>query len=830
MSGKPGSSRETARLLFRHPASMNPLRHAVRLMLKQPGLTAVVVLTLALGIGANTVVFSWIRAMLFNAVPGAPRQDRLVVLAPRHKSSGLSDTMSIADIRALREATGVFAGIAGSQIDALPVRVEGGIEWVWSQMAQASFFEVIGVRPVLGRLFEPGEDLPGATQRVAVISFKYWQRRFGGAADVIGRVLEIHDRPATIVGVAPPGFRGTMGGLELDLWIPLSVHLSGEELRKRGESHGWRWLHTVARLKDGVKLDEAQAAASDIGQRVARDFPGASRDTSFAVLPLWKSPWGGQGIFLPLLRALALVAILLLALVTANIANLLIARGQSRESELAVRVALGASPGRIVFQCLIESLLLAVLGGVAGVGLAGLGMHTLLQLLPPTYLPIHYDLGIDSFALATTCAITIVTGLSMGLLPALRSARLDVHETLKSGGRTSSGTSRAHWMRRALVVGEIALACALLVGMGLCARSFQEARRIDLGLNPQNVWLAGFRLSPDAGDAAWANELYRRLREDAARLPGVESAALVDGMPLGFERGSSTGVEIPGYLPSPGESMAACVAVVSPGYFETMQIPLLSGRDFRENDAREATRSVVVNQAFADRFLPGRDPLGKTLRFWGREARIIGVVKTGKYRALNETPSPHLYAAAETANNRNLTLAVRTRGNPDSVARSIERLAVSLDPRLAPFASLDCETYMAAALAVPRVAAVLLTALGVVALFLAALGTYAVVAQNARQRRRELGVRLALGAQPADLLRLILNQGFALAGLGIVVGGFMGIAASRALASVLVGVKATDVAAWVVPPLLMLLATVSACWLPARRASRVDPIEALRNE
>ncbi len=363
---------------------MNDLKFAFRQLLKNPGFTAVAVLTLALGIGANTVVFSWIRATLLDAIPGAARPERLVVLAPQHKSAGLDDTMSLADIETLREATNVFSGVAGSQTDAFPVRIGREIEWVWGQPVQANFFDVLGVRPVIGRTFQTGEDLPGAVENVAVISHSLWQRRFGGSADVIGRVIEVHERPVTIVGVASAGFRGTMGGLGLDLWIPLSVHnISADSLRERAESRSWRWLHTVARLRDGVSPGKAQSAAAAIGQRLARDFPDASRDTTFAVLPVWKSPWGGQEIFLPLLRVLAMVAVvavLLLALVTANIANLLLARAQSRESEVAVRIALGAAPGRVIRQFLTESLLLAALGGIAGVTLAIAGKNLLLQL------------------------------------------------------------------------------------------------------------------------------------------------------------------------------------------------------------------------------------------------------------------------------------------------------------------------------------------------------------------------------------------------------------------------------------------------------------------
>jgi len=530
------------------------------------------------------------------------------------------------------------------------------------------------------------------------------------------------------------------------------------------------------------------------------------------------------------LQALMVVAALLLALVTANIANLLLARAQARESEVAVRAALGASPRRILAQFLTESIVLAALGGVLGVVLAAAGVQLLLQLMPPTYLPIAYQLRVDGVSLAATCAITLLSGLLFGLMPAWRAMRLNLNDTLKAAGRSMVGHGSRHWLRRGLVVGEIALACVLLLGMGLCIRSFQKAQQIDIGLNPHNVWLAGFRISPNAGDGEWVNGLFRRLRHEAAQLPGVESAALVDWLPLGFEGGSGGSVEIPGYVPKPGESMGSLIGFVSPGYFHTMRIPLLAGREFREGDARESVRLAVVNQAFVDRYFPGREALGLSFKIWGRESRIVGVVQTGKYHALNETPFPYVYHDSETIAHRNLTLAVRAHGDPATVAQAVQRLTTSIDSRLTPFASLDYETYMAAALAVPRIAAVLLTFLGALALGLAALGTYAVIAQGAQQRQREIGVRLAFGAHPRDIRRLILNQGLGLAAIGIVLGVLAGIGVAQALTGVLVGVQATDLLAWIGPPVLMLIVTLFACWSPARRAARLDPMDALRAE
>jgi predicted permease len=621
-----------------------------------------------------------------------------------------------------------------------------------------------------------------------------------------------------------------MGGLRLDLWVPLATQFTDAELQPRYDSHGWRWLHTVARLAPGVSRREANAAANAISQRLAQEFPETSRDTLLRVIPVWESTWGGQSLFLPLLRVLAVVASLLLLLVIANVANLLLARAYARQSELGLRLALGASTARMIRQLLTESLLLAALGGAGGVALAIWGASALFDLMPPTYLPIGYDVKMNWSVLATVAGLTLLTGILFGLAPALQAARTNLNETLKAGARTSSGLGPRQWLRRAFVVGQVGLAFVLLLGMGLCVRSFGQARQVDLGLNPRGVWVAGFKLSSHVGDDAAARSFYQRLQTAAASFPGTASAAFADWLPLGFEGGSGAGVKVPGYQPAPGESMSTGVSLVSPGYFDTLQIPMVTGRDFTDADDSKAPRVGIVNEAFARRFFPGRDPVGLTVNLRRDDVRIIGVVKTGKYRALNEPEQPFAYLAAWQNNNRNLTLAVRGSGDPKQLAAGVKQLATSLNPAAAPTAALPYEDFVAAAFTTPRLAATLLSFLGVLALLLAVLGIYAVMSQNVGLRVRELGIRLALGARPRDVQRLILGQGLALASMGLAIGGVTGIAVSRLLGSLLVGVSTADLATWVMVPLLLFTAALATCWLPARRASRVDPIVALRTE
>jgi predicted permease len=809
---------------------VNDLRYALRQLLKHPGLSAVVILSLAVGIGANAVVFTWIQSTLFNSIPRAARPAELSVLQPEHRASGFNDTMSQLDIESLAAETNVFAGITGSQFGTVQVRLGQNSEWLWGQFALANFFDVLGARPVLGRGFLPGEDRPGAPEHVAVISHELWRQRFQASPAVLGQVIEINQRPVTIVGVAPPGFVGTMGGLRLDLWVPLATQFTDAELQPRVQGRSWRWLHTVARRAPGVSVKAANAAAVTVSQRLAGEFPDTNKDLSLRVLAVWQSHWGGQSLFLPLLRVLAVVAGLLLLLVIVNVSNLLLARAQARQTELGVRLALGASAGRVIRQLLTESLCAAALGGAGGVALAIGGAHILFDLMPPTYLPIGYELHLNWNVFLAVAGLTLITGLLFGLAPALHATRTNLHDSLKAGARTSSGLGPRQWLRRAFVVGQVALAFVLLLGMGLCVRSFGQARHVDLGLDPHGVWLTGFRLSPHVGDRDAVRGFYQRLQQEAARLPGVQAAALADWLPLGFEGGSGLGVKIPGYTPASGEDMGAQVSLVSPGYFDALRIPRRSGRDFHPGDDLRAPLVGLVNEAFARRFFPGRDPLNLVFHCWRGDVRIVGVVQTGKYRALNEPQQPFVFLSTDQVDNRGLTLIVRTAGDPQSVAPAVNALARSLNPLATPTAALTYDDFVAAAFTTPRVAATLLSVLGALALLLAVLGIYAVMSHNVGQRRREFGIRLALGARPRDVQRLILRQGLTLAALGLAAGIIAGLAITRLLTGLLVGISPSDLLTWALVPVVLGGAALVTCWPPARQAGRIDPVTALRTE
>ncbi len=809
---------------------MNDLRHAIRQLLKSPAFTLVAVLSLAVGIGATTMAFSWIQRILVDCVPGAKDPGQLVVLASRHTSGRISDTLSLPDATDLAAETNVFQGVLASQIEAVSVRIHQDSEWLWVQPATANYFDLLGVRPILGRGFRAEEDDAPGGNGVVVISHSLWQRRFAADPQVIGRTLEISRRVFTVIGVAPPEFRGTMGGLSFDLWVPVTMSNEHTDIARALASRGIRWLHTLARLQEGVSLRQAQAAVDIVMRRLEAAHPNSNRNTGVAVLPVYQSPWGAQGLLLPLLSALAGMAILLLLLVIANIANLLLARASARESEMCVRLALGARAGRLMRQVLIESLVLAAAGGIAGCGVAWTLRKALLWFIPQTYLPIHMEFDVDARVLAFNAAITLVTGLLFGLAPAWRATRANIADTLKAGGRSGSGTRHGHRLRQCLVIGEVAAAVILLVGMTLCARSFDRARQLYVGFNPEHVWVAGFRLPPGSYSTEEAAAFYRRLRSKLEQIPSVSSVAFADWLPLGFEGGSSTGFTVPGYQPNPGENVEAGVSTVSSGYFKTLEAPLAEGREFDARDHAEAPRVVIINQEMARRYFAGRNPLGLSLHIWGYERTIIGIARTSPYRSLNEPPRAYLYMPLEQVGDHSLAAVLRTQGNPAAIAGEVERAAAAIDPQARPMASTPMTDFMAAAYLVPKTAAGLLAVLGVAALLLSALGIYGVIAASVGRRIREVGIRMALGAERRSVLKMFLGQGLRLVSLGTAIGILGSILTSRLLGRLLVDVSAFDPASYAVVLPILALMGFAACWIPARRAAGIDPLTALREE
>ncbi len=809
---------------------MNDLKFALRQLLKNPGFTLVAVLSLALGVSANVIVFGWIQAVLLNPLPGTREPDRLVAVVMAAEW-GTGETLSYPNLRDLGAERSVFAGTVGSDMGAMHVRHGERSEWAWGEMVTANYFDLLGVRPRLGQLNFPADSdaRPGSAPQI-VLSERFWNRLFAGDPEIVGRAVRINGHSFTVIGVADGAFKGIMGGLAFDFWAPMAMY---QELGigTPADKRGWNSFHTVARLQPGVTLEQAGAAAGALGVRLRTEFPDAiGKQTTIGIVPFWQCPWGGQAVFLPLLRALAIAAGLVLLLVVANLANLLLARATVRRREMAVRLAIGASRARLIRQLLAESLVVAGLGGGLAVLLSAWGLNLLHLFTPATHLPISIALGFGWRLLLLGLGLAAGAGLLFGLAPALQSARTSLTAALGEGGRGSEAPGGRLWFRRSLVVAQVALALVLLVASALCVRSFLAARRVPLGFDPENVWIAGFHLGAHGYDAERSAAFARALRSELAGSPGVVGVALTEGLPLGFEGGASGGLDVPGNPPQPGENRQAQLRRVTPGYFATMRTPILAGREFRDEDDARAPARIIVNQLVADRLFAGRDPLGLKISIWGRECEIVGVAANGKYRALGEAPAYAVWTPAAQWGEDDLTVIIRTAGDPRQAAGLLAAALRRVAPEVDLFAADTLENYISPAFLLPRTAAALLTGLGSVALVLALMGIYGVMAFQVRRREREIGIRLALGAQRGDVLRLVLRQGAWMAGLGVALGLVGAFAVTRLLGTVLVGVDALDPLAFGMMTLLLASAALFACWWPARGATSVDPVIALRSE
>jgi len=807
---------------------MNDLRFAFRQLLKSPGFTAVVVLSLALGVGANTTVLCWIQSVLLHPIPGAVRQEEIVGFV----SNQGGGNVSLPDLRDLGALNTVFTDAVASQTSPASLSADRRTEWLYGQVVTANFFDLLGVKPILGRTFQPDEDLKPGGNPVLVLSEAFWRRRFDSDSSIVGRVIQLNRKPFAVVGVVPAAFPGTMTGLACDFWAPISMYSAVAARADNLVERQSRAFHNLGRLRPGVSLAQAQAAVTALDAQLARAYPETNREVHHRVVRYADIPYGAQSLLGSALRLLLVVTLAVLLIVVANVASLLLARATSRRKEMAIRLAAGAGRPRLIRQLLTESLLLALLGGLGGLLFAQWGVSLLVAFLPRTNLPVALvGYAIDGLSLGGTLLLTLAAGLAFGLVPALQASQTNLNETLKEGGRASGGAASHHRLRHAFVVVEVALSLVLLVGAGLCLKGLRQAGTLDLGLNPDRVLIAGLQIGMNGYTEETGKGFYRRLQQRLATTPGVEEVSLASWLPLGFTGCKGHGVDAEGYQRQPGENPTYEYAIVAPRYFATVRTPLIEGRDFSGRDDADAPAVAIVNEAFAQRFWPGQSPLGRKFRAAGQERTVIGVTRTGKYNRLTEAPWSFFYLPYQQyVPDLDLNIVVRTRGEPASFARTVSAVVRELDPEVALYGTTRMTDHVAAALFVPRTAAGLLAALSAVALTLAAMGVYAVMAYAVSQRTQEFGVRMALGAQVGDVVRQVLRQGLALVALGTAIGLALALAVTHLLAGFLYGVSPFDLLTFVAVPLVLGAVALLACWLPARRAARVDPMVALRCE
>ena len=809
------------------------LKYSVRSLLKTPWLTTVVVITLAIGIAANTAVFSWTQGVLLHPLRGVADAQRLFALETVTLAGGYIN-VSYPDFKDFLDSARSLAGAVAASERALSLRGATQTDRVWAEFVSGNFFEVLGVRPVAGRFFriEEQEDALGK-HPVVIMSERLWRWHFHADPGLMGQTVRLNGRELTVIGIAPAEFLGTVVGNSCDFWLPLSMEPvlsgAGDWLQYR---HA-RGLKVLARLRPGMSLAQARAEIQTIARRLAQSYPQTNTDIRTTTLvPIYQAPYGAPQVLEPLLETLLGAGAVLLLIVCGNIANLMLLRATARQKEFGVRLALGASSSHVMGQLLLESLLLAGLGGVAGVLLAGRMAGWLQLFLPPTAPPAVLNFPPDSAVLAFALAISLLTGLLCGLIPALQIVRHGQFGSLRDSGRGAIGDARAHRLRGGLVISEVALALVVLIGATLFLESFRHAKRMDPGFDPSHVLLTAISLS-EAGYSTEQGKLFmRHLHDRIETLPGVQAVSFGKDVPLGFSDGYWDQVQVDGYLPRRGEDMTVYWNQVWPGYFDLMRIRFIEGRDFTDRDDSQAPPVAIVNEAFVHRFFRDQEPVGRKLRHGGAEWTVVGVIKDIKYKSVGESPRPYFYLPMQQvwAPYVDFGLHVRTEGSPEQILPALRRELQSIDPRVHLFEMFALSDFIGASRFTQKVAACLLGVLGALALLLAALGLFSVMAYTVSQRTREIGIRMALGAGTLDVLRPVLGQALRLALAGVGVGLALSFALTRLVASQLLGVSATDPLTFVGVSCLLCAVALAASFIPARRATLVDPLVALRAE
>ena len=812
------------------------VRFALRRLRRSPGFTAVAVLSLALGIGANSAIFSIVNAILLRRPP-VERIDRLVEIYTNDDNGFQYAVSSIPDYKSLVEGTrGIFQDVIAYEIFIAQNSQGENSRMVMGELVSGSYFTGLGVRPVLGRGFLPEEDATPGTHPVLVLGYGYWQRELGGATNVLGQTVMLNRRAYTVVGVAPPQFKGAFPALDAQVYVPLAmVNTLMPGGVDRINLRGSRSLFMKGRLAEGVTVAQASAALRAVSQRLEREFPQSNDKRRMHLLPSTE-----VSLHPAVDKVLAPVAALLLAVVggvlliaCANLASFLLARAADRRREITVRLALGAARWRVARLVLTESALLAVGGGLAGVGLAYLLVRALLSYQPPLPVPLDLAINVDARVLAFTALISILAGLAFGFVPALQSSKQKLAATLRDEANNVTGGRRRITLRNTLVAGQIAISLTLLIGSGLFVRSLQKAQAIDPGFytGPAVIVLPNIELS--GYDETRGRQLQQQMAERLRALPGVTHVTLANRLPLGS--GVQTrGMNIAGVQPPPGlDKLDIDFVQVDENYFNTLEIPIIAGRSFGASDNERSAPAVIVSQAAAQRYWPGRSAIGQTIRVVGRgdqQVQVIGVARDTRVRTLGEEPRPYVYF-----NGRQEYMAaphVVVRGNVPAVQllTQVRRAVLELDPQLVLMEAKTMDQHLSLMLYPPRMAALLLSVFGLLALLLSAIGLYGLVSYAVSKRTREVGIRMALGANAGQVIWLMTSGGLKLVATGTAIGMALAGALSWSLARFLYGVSSTDLITFVAIPALLGAVGLAACYLPARRAARAAPIAALGSE
>ncbi|HSB07967.1 MAG TPA: ABC transporter permease [Blastocatellia bacterium] len=820
--------------------TLRDLRYSIRSLGKNPGFAAVAVLTLALGIGVNSAVFSIVNAYLFRPLP-VKDPEQLVVVATKDNTLEFPYEVSYPNYEDIRDRTEVFSDVVAFQNGVVSMSADDRAERVWVEWVTGNYFSMLGVEAAIGRTFAPEEGKITASQPVVVVSHAYWKSRFGASPAAVGKTVKLNGHPLTIIGVLPESFTGTESILKLDMYLPL-----GLEDQLEPASAGWlknrndTGLRVMGRLKPGASLEQARAAVGVLASQLQQEYPVTNKGVSFfAALETNARPVISIADSIPRIAGVfsALVALVLL-IACANVANLTLARATARQKEIAIRLALGASRARIIRLMLSESMVLSFLGGCGGLVLALWATDWLASIRVSTDAPVNFNLRPDWRVLAFSVLVALVAGLVSGVAPAFQTSRPNLNESLKEGGRGAGGGSTRHRIRNLLVVSQVAVSLLVLICAGLFTQSAKNAERIDLGFRTENLAMMSMDLGPQGYDKERGRQFYKQLAERVRALPGVSTVALARDTQLGYN--NHTEEIVPeGRTPTPEEGRTSVFFnVVSPDYFETVGTSLLAGREFTERDNESAPGVAVVNEAMARRFWTGSDSidgaLGKRFRVGrdGPNVQVVGVARDSKYVFLGEESRSFFYTPFAQRYRSDMTLFIHSAGDPASVIAAARQVVTDIDRDLPVYDAKTMTTHLrdGIALLFVRMGAKLAGGFGLLGLVLALVGIYGVVTYSVTQRTHEIGIRVALGANRSDVLKLVLGQGFILTLAGVAIGLAGALAVTRVMSSLLYGVSTTDPLTFALVPVLLTVVALAASFIPARRAMRVDPMIALRYE
>jgi predicted permease len=815
----------------------NDLCYAWRMLIKSPGFSIVAVLALGLAIGANTSIFSLFNGVMWRPLPVKDPQ-QLVVVATKQRGLDFPIPLSYPDFQDYRQLKAVFSDMIGYVPDPVNLQAGGRPTRAWAELVTGNYFSMLGLEAARGRTFAADEGWVPGKDALIVLSYKYWQTRFGGNPDIVGRSVQVNKHPFTIIGVAPERYHGAYYFLEPDFYIPVTTMSlldpkSADDLNKRGATY----LRVLARLQPGMTPTQALAAAQPTDRRLAQEFPESHKDMSLLVIPeLNARPEPGLGAFMSkAVWVFMSLAGLVLLIACANVANLILARANGRRKELAMRFALGASRGRMIRQLLTESVLLALCGGIAGLVFARWAAMALMSIRIPTDLPLHlFDLRVDWRVFAFSFLVALITGIVAGLMPALQAHRTDLADTLKVGGRSGGGSTGHHRFRNALVVAQVAVSLLLLACAGFFIRSFQNSANVDMGFRVDHTLMMSVDLGLQGYSEERGQQFYKQISDRVKSLPGVRDASFAAYIPMGYENDIVN--VYPDGQPVDNKSSAETSFnnQVQPDYFRAVGVHVIKGREFTEADSATAPKVAIVNETFANKIWPGQDPIGKIFRTEkdGPAIQVVGLTRTGKYTFLYETPQLFVYFPVAQRYVAAATLMVYSQDDPLRLVGPVRDQIQQLDGSLPVFDvnTMEAHVEYGKPLLPARLGAMLVGAFGMLGLVLATVGVYGVVSYSVSQRTHEIGIRSALGAQRRNVLGMVLKQGMTMALIGTAIGIVLAFLLFRGLHSVLYGVASTDLVTLAAVSSLLLAIAFVASYIPALRATQVDPVVALREQ